>query len=184
MTQLTALTALTVPTGDDMLYIVDDPSGVPLSRKVTVANLLATQMAYGAFYGTIAQSQASAAQNTWYAVNDTDITDVNLLNITGDGAGKLTVASAGIYKIDYSITLESNGASKHLEAGIMVGGVINAAGQTHMEGTINLEMQMGGTTILSLAATNYIQMAFRTTDTGTPTIIADQVSLSIVKIGV
>lgn len=38
--KLTALTAMTSPTTDDLLYIVDDPSGTPASRKITLANLL------------------------------------------------------------------------------------------------------------------------------------------------
>lgn len=37
--KLTALTALTAPAGDDLLYIVDDPSGSPTSKKITWDNL-------------------------------------------------------------------------------------------------------------------------------------------------
>lgn len=40
-TKVTALTELTTPAGGDLLYIVDDPAGTPLSRKVTVTNLFA-----------------------------------------------------------------------------------------------------------------------------------------------
>lgn len=39
--KLSALTELTTPANEDLLYIVDDPSGTPLSKKVTVANLAA-----------------------------------------------------------------------------------------------------------------------------------------------
>lgn len=39
-TKLTALTANTNPAGTDLTYLVDDPSGTPLSQKITVANLL------------------------------------------------------------------------------------------------------------------------------------------------
>ena len=34
------LTAVTDPTSDDVLYLVDDPGGTPGSRKVTMTNLL------------------------------------------------------------------------------------------------------------------------------------------------
>ena len=34
------MTALTTPTTDDLLAIVDDPSGTPVTKKVTIANLL------------------------------------------------------------------------------------------------------------------------------------------------
>ena len=37
--KLTALSAIT-PTDDDILYAVDDPSGTPVSKKVTVASLM------------------------------------------------------------------------------------------------------------------------------------------------
>lgn len=35
--KLTALTALTTVTGDDLLYVVDDPAGTPTSKKATAA---------------------------------------------------------------------------------------------------------------------------------------------------
>jgi len=38
-TKLTGLTAITTPTLDDLLYLVDNPGGTPASRKITVANL-------------------------------------------------------------------------------------------------------------------------------------------------
>ena len=39
--KLTALDALAAPAGGDLLYIVDDPSGTPVSKKVTVDSILA-----------------------------------------------------------------------------------------------------------------------------------------------
>lgn len=38
--KITALTALTAPTTDDLLAIVDDPSGTPVTKKITLANLI------------------------------------------------------------------------------------------------------------------------------------------------
>lgn len=43
--KLTALTAITSASSDDLLYIVDDPGGSPLSRKITVGNLLSSSNA-------------------------------------------------------------------------------------------------------------------------------------------
>lgn len=37
--KITELDALTTPANTDLLYIVDDPAGTPLSKKVTVENL-------------------------------------------------------------------------------------------------------------------------------------------------
>ena len=39
---VTGLTANTTPALTDIIYMVDDPSGSPLSQKITIANLLAT----------------------------------------------------------------------------------------------------------------------------------------------
>lgn len=38
--KLTAATAATAASADDLLYLVDDPAGTPASRKITFANLL------------------------------------------------------------------------------------------------------------------------------------------------
>ena len=47
-TKVTGLDALTVPADVDLLYIVDDPAGLPIGKKITVGNLLAR--AYGSMY--------------------------------------------------------------------------------------------------------------------------------------
>ena len=43
--KISELTAITAPSGDDILVIVDDPSGTPTTKKVTVANLLGNSSA-------------------------------------------------------------------------------------------------------------------------------------------
>ena len=43
--KISELTALTTISGDDLLVIVDDPSGTPVTKKVTVANLLGNSAA-------------------------------------------------------------------------------------------------------------------------------------------
>ncbi len=47
-TKLTALTELTAPSDDDIVYVVDAPGGTPLSRKATIANLRQSIMAFPA----------------------------------------------------------------------------------------------------------------------------------------
>jgi hypothetical protein len=39
-TKLTGLPELEVPTLDALLYVVDDPSGTPTSKKITISNML------------------------------------------------------------------------------------------------------------------------------------------------
>ena len=43
--KLTALDEQTTPGDDDLLYVVDDPAGTPVERKVTKANLFAAHVA-------------------------------------------------------------------------------------------------------------------------------------------
>jgi len=43
--KITELGAITNPTGDDLLVIVNDPTGTPVTKKVTVANLLGNSSA-------------------------------------------------------------------------------------------------------------------------------------------
>lgn len=43
--KISELTALTSISGDDLLVIVDDPSGTAVTKKVTVANLLGNSAA-------------------------------------------------------------------------------------------------------------------------------------------
>jgi hypothetical protein len=48
-TKLTALTADTSPTSDDLVYTVTDPAGTPASRKVTLANLASALVGFSQF---------------------------------------------------------------------------------------------------------------------------------------
>ena len=65
-TKVTALTELTTPAGVDLLYIVDDPAGTPLSRKVTVANLFANASPITIASGTLtASAPALNVTQTW-----------------------------------------------------------------------------------------------------------------------
>jgi len=40
MAKLTALTAVTSASDDDIIYLVDDPGGTPVGKKITVANFI------------------------------------------------------------------------------------------------------------------------------------------------
>jgi hypothetical protein len=143
-----------------------------------------TGLPFGSCYGLeIAQTQASAAQNTWYVVNDTDMTDGELNLVTHDGSGKLTAAKAGKYLITYSFTFEANANNKHIRAAVAINGTAQNQGQSHTESITNQELVLAGNGIFTLAANDYVQLAFSTSDTGTPDITADDVIISIVQIG-
>jgi len=92
--KLTALTALTSPSYDDLMYIVDDPLGVlPVSKGVTIQNLFSGAVnvkQYGAVGDGIANDTA-ALNAAWVAVSD---------------GGVLTIPS-GTYLISDTINWEN-----------------------------------------------------------------------------
>lgn len=50
--KVTELTALTSPAGEDLLLIIDDPSGTPTTKKVTVSNLFGNSTSNVVIYNT------------------------------------------------------------------------------------------------------------------------------------
>lgn len=71
--KLTELTELTSVSADDILYIVDDPSGSPLSRKISAQNLIngwigADAMTYGSADDPTYTMTCSGDQTTKYYV--------------------------------------------------------------------------------------------------------------------
>jgi hypothetical protein len=63
-TKLADLTALTAPSGDDLLYVVDDPAGTPSDKKLALDNLFTRGTV------TVSSPVINAAQ-TWNAVGTT-----------------------------------------------------------------------------------------------------------------
>ena len=142
---------------------------------------------YGSCYGNeIGWTQASAAQNTWYIISDADMTDATggLNLVTHDGSGKLTVTKAGHYLVNYSVTLECSALNKHVQTGISINGtVINDAIQHYEVSTPNAQLTISSTAVVKLAASGYVEIAVRTTDTGTPDLSVDHLNFSIVQVG-
>lgn len=75
-TKTSALAALTAPAGIDLLTIVDDPSGTPISKKITVLDLLvnagwAVPMVQGAYVQSdFTLSAASGVQSAFPTTSD------------------------------------------------------------------------------------------------------------------
>ncbi|HSA06136.1 MAG TPA: hypothetical protein P5556_03045 [Candidatus Gastranaerophilales bacterium] len=70
--KITQLTELTAVDKADILYIVDDPSGTPVSKKATAKNI----------------TKAGAADGACSAIMDANLTASK--NLVSDGSGKIT----------------------------------------------------------------------------------------------
>lgn len=141
---------------------------------------------FGHVYGNHIGWTQVATQNTWYHLVDANIASGELNEITHDGNGKLTVLKTGKYLVNFSVTLSSNAANKHLEVSFDVNdtGSGTPQGQQHTETKfVGEERNVAGIAILNLDVDNTIELTVRTTDTGTPTISVDDIDMTIVHIG-
>lgn len=117
-TKLSGLAAITTATGDDLIYIVDDPSGTPVSKKITKADFM--KFVDGAVIYDDAGLEVIKILKTATAVNEVTVQnaatgsgptvsatgdDSNIdLNLAGKGTGVPKVTSMKIVTI-----LDTNG---------------------------------------------------------------------------
>lgn len=118
--KLSALTAITTATSDDLMYLVDDPSGTPTSKKITVASFftspaLITPVINGTVYGmtttataagTTTMTIASAKQQVWTGsttqtvrLPTTSVVAGGEYSITNTSTGLVVVQSSGLNNI-------------------------------------------------------------------------------------
>lgn len=62
--KITELASLAVPVGVDLLYIVDDPTGTPLSKKISLNTFFASVPANTAISGTLSATGNTAFNGT------------------------------------------------------------------------------------------------------------------------
>jgi hypothetical protein len=85
--KITELAALTAPTGKDLLYVVDDPSGTPVSKKVSLHDMFGSVPANTSITGT-----ATVSGNTSLGGAKTTVTagQVTLSVATSVGSNNAT----------------------------------------------------------------------------------------------
>ena len=82
--KVTQLTALTAPANNDVLLIVDDPAGTPVSKKITVQDLLGnTSTLNVASVDIEAAGEYRLAGNTVLIEADSGITANGNVDVTG-----------------------------------------------------------------------------------------------------
>ena len=177
--EVDALIKATVRTFDEKMAAME--------RRLRVS--ASVPMAYGSALGyEIAWAQASAVQNTWYAVSDADFVDGALLRVIHDSSGQLTLVDGGTYLLVADISTESSIANQHLQVGFGVtppGGTLGivAGAANHVEFQFaNEEQAVGINATVVIPASSAIQVYVRTTDAGTPNLTVDHCMLSAVRI--
>lgn len=150
ITELTALGA--APAGTDIIPMVDDPGGTPVTKKVTVANLLAAQTAgnlsdYNFDGNSIFGFDASinAQTGTTYTLLSSDAGKV----ITLDNASAITLTVPTGLGANFNCTLVQLGAGQVTISGSGTT-ISNRSSHTKIAG------QYGVATLLSYADTTWI----------------------------
>jgi hypothetical protein len=75
--KVTQLTALTAPTKEDLLLIIDDPLGSPVSKKITVGDLFGTTSAVTVNAISLIASGTSTLSANTFAINSVNGLTVN-----------------------------------------------------------------------------------------------------------
>lgn len=89
--RISELTELTTPAGEDLLVIVDDPTGTPVTKKIKIENL---PFGSGGKYQFIIPGTISTGTNvagTWFAPEDINIDSVSVYVNTAGATGATTI---------------------------------------------------------------------------------------------
>ena len=113
--KVSQLTALTLPAGEDLLLIVDDPSGTPVSKQVTLNSFFGSVAANTSLSGTL-----TATANVTVSGSNTSIS--SNVNITSSSAGSLKVNS-GVITLGANTTVSSNNTTTVLGGGGLQGSI-------------------------------------------------------------
>lgn len=93
--KVTQLTALTVPTKEDVLLIIDDPLGSPISKKITVDNFFGATSALTVNAISITASGTTAlSANTFTLTSNNQLTLTKGVSINSSGADSDTVIAS------------------------------------------------------------------------------------------
>lgn len=121
--KISELTVDTTPTVDDLVVLVNDPTGTPASRKATVANLQKADGLTGVLKAT-AGVRAAASAGTDYVAPGA-ITSSGLTQATGKLLGRSTASSGAIEELTVGSGLALSGGTL---SGPLIGLTAYAAG--------------------------------------------------------
>ena len=164
--KITELAELTAPTTDDLLEVVDDPAGSPISKKISISNLLkspgiigGTTPAAGAFT-TLSASGLITATGGQIAFPATAVpsADANTLDDYEEGTytATLTCGTSGTITIDSSmdtLSYTKTGNSVTVNGRLYVASVSSPVGSLR----VSLPFVIGYKTELSYNFASYVR---------------------------
>ena len=107
--KITALTDLgNGIASEDLLHVIDDPTGTPVNKKISVANLFNNIPTYIALDGTAQSITGSVAPNTTTSITLVDLSGVST---STTATGTLGDGTNGQVKIIVMTTAPSSGSS-------------------------------------------------------------------------
>ena len=183
MTNVVNLPELTDPIATDLLYAIDDPAGSAADKKLPIGTILATSAqtitgtvtdkavtpagAAAAYKPIVAIYNTATAQDFATGVQeivnfDTLVNDTNTA-VTVGASWKFTAPSAKYYHVDVQIMLSASTGWADAEYGslvLFVDGVSVATLDRKDSYTAagSVYMQLGGSTIVYMAATSYLDV--------------------------
>lgn len=84
--KITELAALAAPTGKDLLYVVDDPTGTPVSKKVSLHDMFGSVPANTSITGTAAVSGNTSLSGAKTVVSAGQITLATATSVGSNNA--------------------------------------------------------------------------------------------------
>lgn len=103
--KVSALTGLTAPVDEDLLYVVDDPAGVPTSKKITKADL--TDRDHAQIYVTGGATPQTITTGGTYEKFVGFTTDGPAKGAVAAAASdKITLTKAGVYLVQIQISFQ------------------------------------------------------------------------------
>ena len=107
MTNVTDLTSLAAPAAADEMYIVDDPAGTPLDRKITVQDLLSGDHIHGCRVYNGSSITLTNVTFTDLTFDSEDFDNGGLHSTTSD-TDRITISEAGVYAIFGQVEFDVN----------------------------------------------------------------------------
>jgi len=174
-----------IASGITVLNFEGAPVDVALASGYTDrVNITVSGLAYGSLKGNeIGWDNGGVAQDVWTTILSSGISVGLVNNVVFQNDGELKVNNAGVYSINYSITVNASIANKHVITAPEINGVEQTDGQTHQIVTAaNGEFSMGGVGLLELSADDTVSIGVACDDASTPTITVNHIGITITQL--